>query len=903
MQGAYLAAILLPGLLLGAGSLFFKDLTEGLGCVLGGFCISMWLLVLRPGGLIASTAAKSIFIGAFCLAALAVYISRHTRFYGMICSTSFSGATVIILGLDCFSRAGLKEFWIYIWGKSSSETEKICLLTRYSIALNGNIFPLLTITYPITRGMRVEIACVILISVFGIMSQLRIWKIVQARRQGKTAEMAEAKQRQDQLEEDIGRRLEEGNDQDRAEWEHLYNNRPFMFPHFNSRVGSEESASTWRPSSSFTDSNHLRTIRDQIEMNDFHRAEGIGPDDDTIPDTLKTSSKINVQALQDMGTPEAIRRPHVQSEQKPHNSSRMNTPRNSSCEQSEELVGLRDPDRVITTEDDSLAEPSGYATEAISTGIQEVIRDNKTMDKQSSMATFATSDYRQDYLAKRTSLTTVTFLSRPISKCSDQADLPAFKPQTELVDIDNESEGGTPTVAADDANHRVKRLRMSTTDYGRNNTDASYQRILARALNQPSHHEHPSNGQAEEGFAHTEDSLLISSLHKNSAVPASLDLAIVDRIELTNSNLADQLSGEASKEVLADRLNEWAKQLDTAEVPISDELSVSATTITCDHGQSDENATPVHPLFSKKTPLNARPEHEFPERSQVIIPPQPQSSSSIPTHFLVEDLDSRRQHEIRDLPFSQGPAKVEPLHIQKKKPYAARRTPTIVSSKLVPQQASTIKTREPRSSSSPMGESPIEEGVESSFSPCYSRSPFSATTLIAKRDSILRNKYSFRPVFSKSSIVDSSTPLTPDDSVSVAKDRSKSLDDDDISLSERRSLLRQQRRPINTKIPPRSFTDPSVRRESMLAAWRASFKHDYAVSQIPSHEMEARRTEMLRQKYRESLIQQEVNIAASVKNQALDQALRRGDMQDAHREVMRKMQADANRRLSEDSHG
>lgn len=42
LQGGYVAAIVLSGCAVGAGSTFFKELTEGLGCALGGFCVSMW---------------------------------------------------------------------------------------------------------------------------------------------------------------------------------------------------------------------------------------------------------------------------------------------------------------------------------------------------------------------------------------------------------------------------------------------------------------------------------------------------------------------------------------------------------------------------------------------------------------------------------------------------------------------------------------------------------------------------------------------------------------------------------------------------------------------------------------------------------------------------------------------
>lgn len=116
-QGAYFAAACVSGLIFGGGSVIFADVTEGLGCLLGGFCLSMWLMVLTPGGLLSSTTGKAIFISCFTAAGFALYISHYTRPYGLIGCTSFAGATAIVLGIDCFSRAGLKEFWLYIWSK------------------------------------------------------------------------------------------------------------------------------------------------------------------------------------------------------------------------------------------------------------------------------------------------------------------------------------------------------------------------------------------------------------------------------------------------------------------------------------------------------------------------------------------------------------------------------------------------------------------------------------------------------------------------------------------------------------------------------------------------------------------------------------------------------------------
>ena len=115
VQGAFFVTACLTGVLFGALALVFSDITEGLGCLLGGFCLSMWFLGLKEGGLIPSTAGRAIFICGLSIAAYCLSFSHHTRTYGLIGCISFAGATAIVLGIDCYSRAGLKEFWLYLW--------------------------------------------------------------------------------------------------------------------------------------------------------------------------------------------------------------------------------------------------------------------------------------------------------------------------------------------------------------------------------------------------------------------------------------------------------------------------------------------------------------------------------------------------------------------------------------------------------------------------------------------------------------------------------------------------------------------------------------------------------------------------------------------------------------------
>ncbi|OBT89373.1 hypothetical protein VE02_01456 [Pseudogymnoascus sp. 03VT05] len=245
-QGAYLVAITATGIVFGAGAMFFPDLTEGFGCLLGGFCLSMWLLVLKPGGLLTSTTSITIFIVAFSAAIWSTAYIPFTKPYGLIASLAFGGATVIILGIDCFSRAGLKEFWVYIW------------------RLNDNVFPLDTNTYPVTRGIKVEIAGVIMIAAVGILTQMKLWKFIKKRRDRRAAAKAEKRKSLDREEEMVGRRVEWENTRTRQQWEAVYgdgNNDTKTYLSVDSGIGTMSGKGQTTP--------QITVQMDGIEMSDL----------------------------------------------------------------------------------------------------------------------------------------------------------------------------------------------------------------------------------------------------------------------------------------------------------------------------------------------------------------------------------------------------------------------------------------------------------------------------------------------------------------------------------------------------------------------------------------------------------------------------------------------------------
>ncbi|KAL2813290.1 hypothetical protein BJX63DRAFT_230304 [Aspergillus granulosus] len=204
IQGAYLVAIFFTGITFGALAIVFKELAEGLGCLLGGFCTSMWLLSTKPGGLLTATDAKTGFIGAISIGFYAISFSHYTRPYGLIVATSIAGGTAVSLGIDCYSKAGLKEFWLYLW------------------ALNDDIFPLGTDTYPVTRYIKVELAATVIVAIMGVISQLRLWKVVRDRRAKEEEKRQEEQRQKDEAEAEVVRRLEENNLKERMEWEAKY---------------------------------------------------------------------------------------------------------------------------------------------------------------------------------------------------------------------------------------------------------------------------------------------------------------------------------------------------------------------------------------------------------------------------------------------------------------------------------------------------------------------------------------------------------------------------------------------------------------------------------------------------------------------------------------------------------
>ncbi|KAH0283857.1 hypothetical protein M436DRAFT_65707 [Aureobasidium namibiae CBS 147.97] len=204
-QGGYLVAAVLPAIIVGGLLQWFVGwLARRAGCVLGGFCMAMWIETLCPGGVIKTSSMTALLIGAMCAVSLTPSIPMLKKWADPAYMTfsAFSGSTAFVLGIDCYSRAGLKEFWAYTWHLHRVE-----------------LFGFGTKTYPLTHLIIVENVLIPVLFVAALIIQYKFWKPLRARKEAEAARMAALREDQEKQALEIGRTFRMAADRDLTAWE------------------------------------------------------------------------------------------------------------------------------------------------------------------------------------------------------------------------------------------------------------------------------------------------------------------------------------------------------------------------------------------------------------------------------------------------------------------------------------------------------------------------------------------------------------------------------------------------------------------------------------------------------------------------------------------------------------
>ncbi|KAH6622277.1 hypothetical protein C7974DRAFT_457328 [Boeremia exigua] len=883
VQGGFFVAAFFTGIIFGGVSLVFPDITEGFGCLLGGYCLSMWFLCLKSGGLITSVTGRAIFIGCMSAGAYCLSFSHHTRKYGLIASIAFSGATATILGIDCLSRAGMKEFWLYLW------------------ALNDDVFPLNTDTYPVTKNIKAELAGIVIIAVLGVVSQLRVWNLVKEHREKTVAQQVEKQQDQDMEEEALGRRIEDSFHKERAQWEAAYGDKSVQESSVASSILSPKYSASIR---------ERELATDNLELVDMAKSSVMrSPTSATPAGTTVTVAVLNddIQQIDAQGNPITYKKvaslagsdgdqkdlpatPQVLADQVTKGRSL----RPSSVPPPPAVIPLPfkvpDEEEVKSEEDDRASVSAVAETETVSlSGRRSMSKRISDMSNLRQPANQRNSRYvsesQEDLMNvphdedDRASSIAATLdddnydaslrqLSPPHSPIGTEhnttrAESPAASVQAEDVQSKSEmqnqpdeeametdltaTEAAAPGAVAAPTRPAIRQSLTSSTDP--KPAEASAMRPTRR----DSRFRADTLVSSAKGNSEGEQSKFSSEKALSQSSRTEIDAS-------HGGSLKESSLPRFSKVALSYRTNEWAKHLQTADLPELDDLAVPSSPGAALEDGTEEAAAPV--------------------------------SDEIAAPLIESQRNSKRMSTA-----------------SRNKPYLARSTS--ISQQSLAEQQSMSRSQSVLSSR--------VLSRSNSGTQLDALSPLPTNTLLGQRENLMRNRVSSH----------SFSPL-PSPGLTLLEQNEQ----DDMTLAQRRQILKlgpsspvlQEQPPLvsprrappsaaqkwqkkgwagqsmapgfDSHQPQRTPSSQSTRkREDLYADWRENMR-DVTPPETAAYIAEQQRAALLNDRRQKELDRQQREAAQQQRASLMDNMMRSGQMLDAHREAMRKMQANANKRAA-----
>ncbi|KAK7709078.1 hypothetical protein SLS57_008803 [Botryosphaeria dothidea] len=875
VQGAFFVAAFIPALLAGGVAYIFKDITEGLG----------------------------------------------------------------FLGIDCFSRAGLKEFWLYIWD------------------LNDDTFPLFTNTYPITRGIRVEIACIIIISLLGIASQMKLWKVVKARREQRDAIRRQKQEDQERMDEEIGKRIVEDTSRERAQWEAIYGDKSYRekdaeLDHLDSGLGSEHV----RKASVSVRELSRRTSEDSIEMYGLDSGTGESSQAQLVSQYGTPAEQVDdIQQIDEHGRPLPATPGYFTLN---HRSSMM-PKRQDSMEHTLVEQGAYSDGSAGTTPRISTSAPPPPQHVPLPFIVPTGTDSTTELLEQESIASIPEGLLRREDSAHRLS-------THPNSKRSSNIRNSHGTSEDHLIEPALEEDDRASSIAAtlDDMNEEVISLpalsRVGTPFSRLEHAGSDQEYAEGEAAKANDTKDETAADSSQIGDAHTQEAeaegqhevlapapprsltskpddnrhaarkdrrkSVTSTNHEEAG--SSSDNQARSRRSTTQSEIAhsvvgslsDHLPDKLSKVMLTYRTNEWAKHVSMAEQPELESIpEPSSPGIMVDLGFKQAAETP------QKAPdppphTEAKPEADSRDEPQPSHQPNPyrQSLQRSPS-----SQSKNVQPNDTPVPLSRNSssATVNTPHVNLQRNSSASSLTTMSR----PGSALAANgMRGLRISSSPVNapiaEQPSEEHMaESRVQPRHSQAPMPTNTLMSERDTRVRNKptkMSFIAPPSQSPVVQAQGSQRGSRAPSAANSvRSFSMgqeetDPDNMSLSQRRLMIQKNRmssQQRNSSYPSlsaqnfdshqpqreRASSTQQEKREQMFASWRGSLQHDQQLKQPAQRENDGRRSAMISERRNKEWAQQQQEINRQQIDMMIHEKMRTGQMQQLHRERLRRLQAGA----------
>ncbi|KAA1468283.1 hypothetical protein DENSPDRAFT_387938 [Dentipellis sp. KUC8613] len=206
LRGMFVLACFVAGVAGGGVTIFFWKVSKYFIGAWGGFALALWIECFRNGGLIHTIGFRWIMYIACGVIGFILCTIPKIHYHIILLSTAIVGASSIMLGVDCYTTAGLKEF--YIWNLGFR-----------------NLFPKFTthgIEFPVSQTMEIELGLMGAIALGGMAVQFRILQVLQRKLQEITAE---AKRREAEADSKAAERFSRI-DEEKAEWDRLHPTLP-----------------------------------------------------------------------------------------------------------------------------------------------------------------------------------------------------------------------------------------------------------------------------------------------------------------------------------------------------------------------------------------------------------------------------------------------------------------------------------------------------------------------------------------------------------------------------------------------------------------------------------------------------------------------------------------------------
>lgn len=197
LRGLFVLSCAVAGFVGGGVAIFFWQGTKYFIGGWGGFAFALFIQALHNGGMIKPLGFRYLFYIGCAVIGFVVCTIPKIHYQVLLASTAIVGGSAFMLGVDCYTTAGLKEFYVYNLGFRS-------LFPKYSEK-----------DFPVTQTMQIELGMMGAVAIMGMAVQARVLIELSARLREINAEQ---NRRNAEIEAKAAARFREV-DQERDEWE------------------------------------------------------------------------------------------------------------------------------------------------------------------------------------------------------------------------------------------------------------------------------------------------------------------------------------------------------------------------------------------------------------------------------------------------------------------------------------------------------------------------------------------------------------------------------------------------------------------------------------------------------------------------------------------------------------